>query len=397
MGVRFGSMSSIWCWAKKPVCSFRCAHRAARHRLQPAGEELGERRLAVAVRTQQADAVFRIETQVDARQDRLAGLVADRDAVERHHRWLGQLDVGEFEAHGVLVALDHDGRELGERLQARLGLRGLRCLGTEAIDEGLHVLALGIDLRGHRGLQGQALLAQDLEAVVVAAVDRELFLVEMKDVRAHGVEQPAVVADDQQRARPALQIVLEPQRALEVEMVRRFVEQQDVGPREQDAGERHAHAPAAGEFRQRTVLHFGVEAEAGEDRGGPRDGRIGIDLGKPHVYVGDPRAVGRRFLLGEQGGTLLVGGEHGFERGRRPAGCFLRHESDARAPGHGNAALVGVEPAEDGVQQRGFSGAVPADKADAAAFRNEGGGVLDQGQAADPQGQIVYSDHGASL
>jgi hypothetical protein len=32
-----------------------------------------------------------------------------------------------------------------------------------------------------------------------------------------------------------------------------------------------------------------------------------------------------------------------------------------------------------------------------AAFGDQRGGVLDQGQAADPQGQVVYCDHGASL
>ena len=72
-----------------------------------------------------------------------------------------------------------------------------------------------------------------LEAVVAASIDRELATLEMDDLVDHLVEQVAVVADQQDGARIGLEEALEPQGGLEVEMVGRLVQQQQVGLGEQ--------------------------------------------------------------------------------------------------------------------------------------------------------------------
>ena len=64
----------------------------------------------------------------------------------------------------------------------------------------------------------------------------------------------------------------EPQRRLEIEMVRRLVEQQQVGLREQQRRKRHPHAPSAGECVERPMLRLLVEAEAGENARSARAG-----------------------------------------------------------------------------------------------------------------------------
>jgi len=79
----------------------------------------------------------------------------------------------------------------------------------------------------------------------VPEVEHQLAVLDVEDVRRHRIEDLAVVADDDESAPPALQIRLEPQRRLEVEMVGRLVEQQQVGLGEQRRGKRDAHAPAA--------------------------------------------------------------------------------------------------------------------------------------------------------
>ena len=58
------------------------------------------------------------------------------------------------------------------------------------------------------------------------------------------------MADDHHRAAIALQEILQPQHAFEVEIVGGLVQQQQIGRGEQDRRQRHAHAPAAGKFRQ---------------------------------------------------------------------------------------------------------------------------------------------------
>ena len=185
-----------------------------------------------------------------------------------------------------------------QRLDARLRLPRLRGLGAEAVDEGLHVLARGFLLDAALLLQLALLGALALELVVAAAPEGQLLLVEMDDRVDGAVEQVAVVADQQHGVRIARDVVLQPQRAFEVEIVGRLVEQQKVGLGKQHRGQRHAHAPAAGEGRGRPLLRVGVEAEAGEDGGGARFGRMRVDVGKPHVDLGDAVRVGRGLLFG---------------------------------------------------------------------------------------------------
>ena len=71
-------------------------------------------------------------------------------------------------------------------------------------------------------------LALDEVFVVVAAIADELALADFHDAADELVQKLAVVRDDQDRAGITLQIFLEPEQRLEVEMVRRFVEQQQV-------------------------------------------------------------------------------------------------------------------------------------------------------------------------
>ena len=96
----------------------------------------------------------------------------------------------------------------------------------------------------------------------------------------------AVVRDQQHRAGEAREPGLQPQRGFQVEVVGRFVEQQQVGGGEQRGGERHAHAPAAGEFLDRALLRGLVEAQAGEDGGGAGGCGIGADRAQAFVDLG---------------------------------------------------------------------------------------------------------------
>ena len=149
--------------------------------------------------------------------------------------------------------------------------------------------------------QDHALAAGALELVVAAGVEGELAALEMAGLLRHRVEEVAVVADQDQRARVAAQMLLEPDRGLEVEMVGGLVEQQEVGLEEQHAGQRHAHPPAAGEGVERPVLLLVVEAQALEDAGGARGCGVGADLDQPLVQLGDAHRVGRGLGLGQQG------------------------------------------------------------------------------------------------
>jgi hypothetical protein len=55
------------------------------------------------------------------------------------------------------------------------------------------------------------------------------------------------MADDDDRVRIALHIVDKPQNAFKIEIVGRFVQEQQVWRCKEDRSQRDAHAPAAGE------------------------------------------------------------------------------------------------------------------------------------------------------
>ena len=66
----------------------------------------------------------------------------------------------------------------------------------------------------------------------------------------------------------AVQVLLEPVARLEIEMVGRLVEQQQVRLAEQQLGQREAHLPAAGERVGRPLEIRRLEAEPLQDRRG---------------------------------------------------------------------------------------------------------------------------------
>ncbi len=113
------------------------------------------------------------------------------------------------------------------------------------------------------------------------------------------------MADDDDRMRIAAHIVLEPQRAFEIEIVGRFVEQQQVRFCKENGGECHAHAPTAGKGRRRAQLRLVVEAEARQNGGSPRFRRMGPDIGEPRLDFGNPMRIGRRLRFEERAARSL--------------------------------------------------------------------------------------------
>ncbi len=76
---------------------------------------------------------------------------------------------------------------------------------------------------------------------------RRLFQISTVQVDSD-VEEVAIVRDEDVTERVALKVALEPVARLQVQMVRGLVEQQQVGPGEQQFGESDAHLPAAAEL-----------------------------------------------------------------------------------------------------------------------------------------------------
>ena len=93
--------------------------------------------------------------------------------------------------------------------------------------------------------------ALDLELRVVARIDPHPVVLEMSDRIDRRIEKIAVVGNQQQRAGILLEPVLQPEHRIQIQVIGRFVEQQQVGTAHQRLCEVEPHPPAAGKRRDR--------------------------------------------------------------------------------------------------------------------------------------------------
>ena len=134
----------------------------------------------------------------------------------------------------------------------RLARLGLVC--RKALDEVLQlldfflifaVLVLDHALNELRGL---------VPELIVADIQLDLAVVDVHDMGAHVVEEVAVMRDDQHGALKIRQEILKPAHCLDIQMVGRLVEQQDIRLAEQRAGEQNLNL-----FHVAKVFHLGIQ------------------------------------------------------------------------------------------------------------------------------------------
>src|SRR5262249_19339481 len=157
-------------------------------------------------------------------QYRLARLVADGGAFERDDGWRQRFGRSrDVERHDFVRDDSRDRLELCEQLQSRLCLPRLGGLGTKSLDEGDQPLAFGFLSFGKLEVEDLAFATLALEGGISTAVERQLAAFQMQDPVDCVVEQVAIVADYDHRARITRQVVFEPERSFEVEVVGGFV------------------------------------------------------------------------------------------------------------------------------------------------------------------------------
>ncbi len=194
-------------------------------------------------------------------------------------------------------------------------------------------------------------------------------------------------------------------------MVRRLVEQQHVGPLEQQAGEHAAHLPAAGELADVAVLVSGLEPEAGKDRerfvlaeesfevidplvqvgdlfgelhhrlafelARPRDFELLLDLGEPAVELGPSRHARQ---------------DHVDQRSTGRDRDVLRQVADADAVRARHLAVVDLLYAGDDLEHRRLARAVRADQADAITVAEPQRRGVEDHPIAEEQRDVVEDD-----
>ena len=174
--------------------------------------------------------------------------------------------LGETEGQGFLGAFRGlDPLHLFEELDPGLGLGSLGCLGPETADEilvmrdfPLLVAISGLVLSLPLGFLHEVLVEVSLIAVKLPVTDLE-------DAAADRVEKLTVVGNRKDGAGKFFDLFLKPAQGLEVEVIGRFVEHQEIGFHDQQTGQVGPHDPPSAQGAGGLVEVLRMEGQAGKD------------------------------------------------------------------------------------------------------------------------------------
>ncbi len=254
-------------------------HHAALLGREPVGQQLGEGGLAVAVRPEEGEYGRLVDAQIELLEDGLVRLIAHVHVVEGR-RWAGRAAFpdGGWRWAGASENLVRQRFHAGQRLEARTAPAWpwwpWRGSGRRRLPFGragfLLLCGPSGPATGARGAGGRT--------AVAAAIERQLVVEDVEDVIHRRVQEVAVMADEDDRARIMREIILKPERAFEVEIVGVGSSSSSrVRLGEKQGRERHAHAPAAGEFRAGAGLRRSSKRDRRECAP-PAPGRKGVDV-----------------------------------------------------------------------------------------------------------------------
>jgi hypothetical protein len=183
---------------------------------------------------------------------------------------------------------------------------GPLALGADPI--GQHVALVGVDPVGLlRVLAGESPLVEVGVPSALVAGECVGVVVDLGDRGDRALEERPVVRHDHQRRVEAEDEPLEPVEPVEVEVVGRLVEQEDVEPGQQKGGELGAGGLSAREAGDLAIERRGRQAEVG-GHGGDAGGEVGAAQRHPAVE-GRGVAVGGGGILGvESSGRRVEGG-----------------------------------------------------------------------------------------
>ena len=172
----------------------------------------------------------------------------------------------EGEVNHRLFLRDLDALDFFQFFDATLHLLRFGRLVAKAADECLKMFNLvALVLVGVFKLQAALGLLRQV-FLVIAVIDVDVLVPDLDDLVDCHVEEVAIVRDQDVALGVRSQIVFEPVAGLQVEMVRRLVEQQKIGLLEEQLGERDAHLPATGELFSPPLPVFLAESETAQHR-----------------------------------------------------------------------------------------------------------------------------------
>ncbi len=210
-----------------------------------------------------------------------------------------------------------------------------------------------------------------LEIGVIAGIAAQQPAVELDDARGEAVEEGAIVGDDDRRGLLHEQ-GLEPGDAVDIQMVGRLVEQQELGLEREREGERRAlHLPARGGGGIEVLVHLETVQVLGEAR-----------LETPSFAIILKMSMDRRHGSQEQARV---------QRRRVQQLRLLLHQRHGKAVALFQFAVIERRRAGDDAEERGLAGAVAADQPDALARLHRERSTVEERQFAESELSVSES------
>ncbi len=220
------------------------------------------------------------------------------------------------------------------------------------------------------------------------------------------IQKVAVVGDDDHRVGKAEEELFQPGDGIQIEMVGRLIEQQDIGVAEKGLSQQHPHLVPGLQFLHVFVAQRLGDAEPVEQYRRFRFGLVTVHLGEFRLQFAGADAVGfAEIPLGIKGLALahhlkqaLMPHDHGIEDGVLVEGeLVLAQHRNALAGADGNLPLVGLGLAGENLEKGRFPRAVGADQAIAVAGGELDVYVLEDDALAVGESDVAGADHAGVL
>ena len=111
--------------------------------------------------------------------------------------------------------------------------------------------------------------ALPFKLAVVAGIEMNALVLDVRNPCAHTVEKVPVMRNDQQYARVCGQLFFQPENGRQVEVVGGLIQQQEIGPAHQGLGQVEPHAPTAGKMVHGLPDAVGLKSETVQKSCGP--------------------------------------------------------------------------------------------------------------------------------
>ena len=239
---------------------------------------------------------------------------------------------------------------------------------------------------------------------VVTAVDIDLAVVNVADVRADAVQEVTVVRNDNHGVFETFEVVFEPVDAFEVHVVRRFVEQKDVRITEESLGKENSNFFVAVEFLHELLVGFFRDVETLEEGSCGRFGfvtahfaKLGFEFDGFHAFVfGHFRLRVKFFAALADLVKFRVAHHDRVENGMFFVGeVILLQNRKTFVRIVGNVTRIRFQFSGKDLQERGLSGTVCADNPVAITLAEREVDIFEKHAASILQTNIRNIEHGA--